>query len=137
MAINVNRELLLKVTQKLRNDERVIFAYLYGSAARGTMREDSDVDIAVFLESPENDPLLEAGISLELEQILDRSVDVRIINHAPAIFINQVLKDGILLISKDDRLRINFEVKNMNEYLDFLPIIKAYDKKRSERYGIG
>jgi len=38
--------------------------------------------------------LLEADISLELEQTLDRGVDVRIINHAPAIFTNQVLKRG-------------------------------------------
>jgi len=44
----MNRELLRKVTGKLEKDKRVIFAYLYGSAARGTMGEDSDVDIAVF-----------------------------------------------------------------------------------------
>jgi len=81
--------------------------------------------------------LLEADISLELEQTLDRGVDVRIINHAPAIFINQVLKEGILLFSRDEPLRINFVVRNINEYLDFLPIINEYDKKRLERYGIG
>ncbi len=133
----MNRELLRKVTEKLEKDKRVIFAYLYGSAARGTMREDSDVDIAVFLENPKQDPLLEADISLELEQTLDRSVDVRIINRAPAIFTNQVLKEGILLFSRDEPLRINFEVRNINEYLDFLPIINEYDKKRLERYGIG
>jgi len=133
----MNRELLRKVTGKLEKDKRVIFAYLYGSAARGTMGEDSDVDIAVFLENPKQDPLLEADISLELEQTLDRGVDVRIINHAPAIFINQVLKEGILLFSRDEPLRINFEVRNINEYLDFLPIINEYDKKRLERYGIG
>jgi hypothetical protein len=133
----MNRELLRKVTGKLEKDKRVIFAYLYGSAARGTMGEDSDVDIAVFLENPKQDPLLEADISLELEQTLDRGVDVRIINHAPAIFINQVLKEGILLFSRDEPLRINFVVRNINEYLDFLPIINEYDKKRLERYGIG
>ncbi len=133
----MNRELLQNITENLRKDKRIIFAYLYGSAARGDMREDSDVDIAVFLQDPEDDPLLDASISLELEEIAGRSVDVRIINHAPAIFINQVLKDGELLFSENDRLRINFEVKNINEYLDFLPLINEYDKKRLERYGIG
>ena len=133
----MGRELLQNITKKLRKDKRIIFAYLYGSAARGDMREDSDVDIAVFLENPEDDPLLDASISLELEEIAGIRVDVRIINHAPAIFINQVLKDGKLLFSDDDRLRINFEVNNTNEYLDFLPLINEYDKKRLERYGIG
>lgn len=133
----MNKELLQKVTEILRKDKRVIFAYLYGSAARGTMREDSDLDIAVFLENYVKDPLMDARISLKLEQVLHKSVDVRIINHAPAIFINQVLKDGILLISRDGPLRVNFEVKNMNEYLDFLPILNEYDEKRLERYEIG
>lgn len=133
----MNRELLQNITKKLRKDKRIIFAYLYGSAARGDMREDSDVDVAVFLQDPEDDPLLGASISLELEEITGRSVDVRIINHAPAIFINQVLKDGKLLLSGDDQLRVNFEVRNMNEYLDFLPLINEYDNKRLERYGIG
>ncbi len=133
----MKRELLQNITGKLKKDQRIIFAYLYGSAARGDMREDSDLDIAVFLQDPEDDPLLDANISLELEEIAGRSVDVRIINHAPAIFINQVLKDGKLLYSQDDQLRINFEVNKTNEYLDFLPLINEYDKKRLERYGIG
>lgn len=133
----MDKELLESITTKLEDDGRIIFAYLYGSVARGTVREDSDVDIAVFLEDPEEDPLLESSISLELEQILDRSVDVHIINYAPAIFIYQVLKDGILLFSRDDKLRVNFEVRNINEYLDFLPLIKEYDRKRLGRYGVG
>lgn len=133
----MNSELLQNITKKLRKDKRIIFAYLYGSAAKGIMREDSDVDIAVFAEKPEEDPLLEANISLKMEQVLNRSADVRIINHAPAILINQVLKEGILLLSRDESLRINFEVRNMNEYMDFLPLINEYDKKRMERYGIG
>jgi len=37
----------------------------------------------------------------------------------------------------DIQLRINFEVSKINEYLDFLPLINEYDKKRLERYGIG
>ena len=132
----VMNELLQNLTKNLRKDKRIIFAYLYGSEARGTMREDSDMDIAVFIKNIDEDPLLEADISLELEQRLDRSVDVRIINHAPALFIYQILKDGVLLFSHDDQLRINFEVKNIMEYLDFLPLINEYDKKRYERYGI-
>lgn len=129
--------LLQKVTECLSKDKRIIFAYLYGSQARGTMREDSDVDIAIYLENLDQDPLLEENISLKLENILHRSVDVRIINKAPGSFLNQVLKDGVLLLSRDDRKRIDFETRKTLEYFDFLPIIKEYDKRRLERYGIG
>lgn len=133
----MDTETLIKISRDLERNKGIIFAYLYGSAARGEMREDSDVDIAVFIETPEEEPLLEAQLSLELEKIAKRSVDVRIINHLPAIFIHQVLKNGKLLFSKDDKLRVDFEVRKTDEYLDFLPLMREYDKKRLERYGIG
>lgn len=129
--------LLQKVAECLSKDKRVIFAYLYGSQARGNMRGDSDVDIAIYLENLNQDPLLEEDISLKLESILHRRVDVRVINKAPSSFVNQVLKDGVLLLSRDDRKRIDFEARKTDEYFDFLPIVNEYDKRRLERYGIG
>lgn len=33
-------------------DENVIFAYLYGSVARGDTHKFSDIDIAVFFREP-------------------------------------------------------------------------------------
>lgn len=134
----MDRELLKKISKHLEEDVRIGFAYLYGSAARGEMTDNSDLDIAIFLADPadEEDPLLEERISLELEKTAEREVDIRVINSAPAVFVYQVLKKGKLLFSKDDKRRVEFEVKNIDEYLDFLPLMKEYDEKRLERYGI-
>jgi predicted nucleotidyltransferase len=51
--------MLEEVIEALRrvfdDDERVLVAYIFGSKARGTDMESSDVDIAVLLSSsPEN-----------------------------------------------------------------------------------
>lgn len=116
--------LLQKVAECLSKDKRIIFAYLYGSQARGTMREDSDVDIAIYLENLDQDPLLEEDISLKLENILHCSVDVRVINKAPSSFVNRVLKDGLLLLSRDDRKRIEFEREKLLNILIFSPLLK-------------
>jgi predicted nucleotidyltransferase len=50
-------------------------AALFGSAARGQMKSDSDVDILVQIDSDIS--LLDfVGLKIELEQVLKRNVDV-------------------------------------------------------------
>jgi predicted nucleotidyltransferase len=50
------REEVIEALRRVFNDdERVLVAYIFGSKARGTDMESSDVDIAVLLSStPEN-----------------------------------------------------------------------------------
>jgi hypothetical protein len=67
-------EVKAKVLPVLK-EYRVTRASLFGSAARGDDRPDSDIDLLV--EMPPDASLLDlAGLKLELEQILGRSVDV-------------------------------------------------------------
>ncbi len=50
---------------------------LFGSAARGEMRPDSDVDLLVeFLPDAEVGLVEHAGLMLELERLLGRKVDL-------------------------------------------------------------
>lgn len=130
---------LEKISQHLKSNEEIVFAYLYGSIARGEERQESDIDIAIYVKDPSliQDPHFETKLALELEKLTKRSVDVRVINSGSLLFIHQVLRDGKLLLSKDERRRIDFEVRKMDEYFDFRPLIEKYDKKRLERYGIG
>ena len=53
-------------------------------------------------------------------------VDVRILNGAPLSFKYNLIKDGIVLLSKDDDKRVDFEEKTIVLYLDFLPYRKLY-----------
>lgn len=132
------RETIKKISKYLKANEKILFAYLYGSMAREDGMEESDIDIAVFLEDPllAEDPLFETKLSLRLEKLVGRSVDVRVINFASLIFVHQVLKHGKLLFSKDEKIRIEFETTNIDKYFDFLPSMEEYNKKRLERYGI-
>jgi uncharacterized protein len=50
---------------------------LFGSAARGEMRSDSDIDLLVeFLPDADVSLIEHAGLMLELEQLLGRKVDL-------------------------------------------------------------
>lgn len=106
----------------------VIAAYLFGSQARGTAREDSDVDVAILVKG-EPAPTLEGlgmDVLADLERDLGRRVDLVVLNHAPTDLVHRVLCDGRLLLERDRSARIAFEVKARNEYFDMQPVLRRY-----------
>jgi hypothetical protein len=67
-------------------------AALFGSFVRGEQREDSDIDILVEFRNREKKTLLDlVGLELELEELLNRKVDVLTYRS-----IHPLLKDYIL-----------------------------------------
>jgi hypothetical protein len=90
----------------------LVAAWLFGSVARGTAGSRSDVDVALlFRRDP---PHTLAGRQLlmaaDLEALLGRPVDLVVLNHASCDLVHRVLRDGRLLLDRDPRIRVAFEV---------------------------
>ena len=101
-------------------------AYLYGSMTTGRVTPFSDVDIALVVD-PGLTPLERLKLMLYLQvELADRcdvhNADVRVINDAPLVFRGRVVCDGILLYTRDEQTRIEFETATRAEYFDYLPI---------------
>lgn len=124
MKIHIAEHLKRKdVAEKLRGAlyayDRIIFAYLHGSFLKGRFR---DVDVAVYLREP-----VDKGYALKYEMMLEREledeiclpVDVRILNLAPLSFRFGAIKNGVLLFSRDESRRVEFECRTIDEYHDF------------------
>ena len=104
------------MTHVLLSDDRVIFAYLYGSSIAA--QEYNDIDIAVYAKPDCNPFLLSADIKIALSEVTDIApdvFDVRIINHLletgdifALLYLKEVLENGNLLIDKDNDLRTDF-----------------------------
>lgn len=109
------------------NDE-VLAAYLFGSTARGDERPGSDLDIALLYRREPPRTLRGLGLDLQadLEESVQRPVQVVVLNRAPADLIQRVLRDGKILLDRDKALRLRFEVQARNEYFDLLPILRQY-----------
>ncbi|MBI4603020.1 MAG: nucleotidyltransferase domain-containing protein [Planctomycetes bacterium] len=83
----------------------VVFAYLHGSFARGEPFRDADV--AVYCARPLRlEDQLDLGHALSQAAGLD--VDLQLLDRAPVDFQMAVLRDGKLLLSRDDELRADF-----------------------------
>lgn len=128
------------IVKVLEKEENVLFAYLFGSYAKGTQNEKSDIDIAVYLTDEsilEKDPLYPSRLAIKIENIpVKEKADVRILNGSTLRFRNQVLMHGKLLFSKDEKKRIEFETSSLHQYYDFKPHIDRYDAARRARLGI-
>ena len=131
-------ENIIKVLEK---EPQVLFAYLFGSYAKGTQDKKSDIDIAIYLRDQnllEIDPLYPSRLAIKIEKALveKMTVDVRVLNDSTLRFKSQVLRYGKLLHSKDEKKRIEFETFSLAHYYDFKPFLEMYDAARKVRLGI-
>ncbi len=122
-----------KIQSRLKEEDSIIFAYLYGSFARSEETDKSDIDVGIFLEGGHLDSFLIGDLISDLEQEIDMEIDVRVLNERNLTFLHQVLKKGELLFSRDEKKRVEFESWVYDRYLDFKYYIDQYNKTRRKR----
>ncbi len=107
------REITLKLIQEVcERDQRVVFAYAYGSFTQGTSFRD--IDLGIYVKEAEANPFVissdiksglshaakERGLTYTADQF-----DVKILNQAPFTFLKRIFVEGILLVDRDPDLR--------------------------------
>ena len=111
------------LTDYFRNKEDILLAFVFGSAASGRLTKESDVDIAIlFSSTPEFSEIL--NIKDEISGIINKEVDIVVLNGSSPVIRMQVLKNGKLIKRKDDVIYNNFYVKTVKEYDDLKYIRK-------------
>lgn len=115
------KDVILSVFEKY--NDKVVFAYLFGTAARGTMSPLSDIDIAVFLPPGTRESYFDTGLSLhaDLCRALNRSdVDVVVLNTVTNIMLlDEIVRYGIVVYDKNPDLREDFEIRVLHQAIDF------------------
>ncbi|MEK7448668.1 MAG: nucleotidyltransferase domain-containing protein [Planctomycetota bacterium] len=80
------QDLAEKIISRLKQESDIIAAYLFGSAAKNRTTLFSDIDVAVLLNPalPENMFTdFKIDLALRLSRLLDKNVDLVILNNAP------------------------------------------------------
>ncbi|MDI6793649.1 MAG: nucleotidyltransferase domain-containing protein [bacterium] len=100
----------------------VAFAYLFGSRARGYANERSDWDIAVYF----SEPLEKLGrwpafeLEAELSRAIGSTVQVIVLNILPPPILGfQILRGGIVLLDRNENLRMDIENRILRQYYDW------------------
>jgi hypothetical protein len=124
------------IKEVLKGHEEILVAYLYGSTVKGYEGKKSDIDVGLLLkEDFKAEALYPARIAGEIKKkcSLHQEVDVRILNERPYRFLHQVIREGEIILSTDERERVRFETSVIDRYIDFKPFYEQYDEKRRER----
>ncbi|HAG52087.1 MAG TPA: hypothetical protein DCL42_12235 [Deltaproteobacteria bacterium] len=120
-----------KIKNLLANDERIVFAYIFGSRAKGIAGGRSDWDIAIYAADkgrqtiPATFPFyIEAEIAALLAT---NDVQVVVLNGLESPLLGfEIIKDGILLVDKDEGKRIEFEARVLGQYHDWQYFLKRH-----------
>lgn len=110
----------LEKLKKALSKQPIKFAYLYGSYARGQEHLKSDLDIAIVMEenSKKADYEIGGSIQSELGTGFPKTETREISLGSEPIFLRSVLKDKIVLYSKNEKERVSFEVSAMKKFYD-------------------
>jgi len=115
-----------KLREFFKSESDISFAYIFGSRARGNAGPLSDIDIAVFLDKS----FAEARYMDKQSEVLARltklfktnKVDLIVLNEAPLLLAQRVLKYGIPILGRDDIERVRYETQVTRDYLDTKPL---------------
>jgi len=108
-----------RLRDRLADERQVWLAYLFGSAALGRLRPLSDVDVAVLGPDGLNRLRLDADLA---GAAAPRRLDLVDLARAPIAMRYRIVRDGIVLISRDEALRMDLEVTTIDRYLDMAPL---------------
>jgi predicted nucleotidyltransferase len=128
----------------LKTQPDIAAAYLFGSLSQGRATPHSDIDIAILLKRVPKQ--LEGATDRQLRlmddfrRFADREVDVVILNIAPPVLKDQVLRYGRRLYERDRQARIEFEVRAGQEYADLQPMYDFFNQdlfQKIKEVGLG
>ncbi len=116
-----NRD-LENLLQRVREDPEVLAVMLFGSMARGEAGADSDVDVCLVLYPQARDRARAARLRyLDLADL-----DLRAFQSLPLYVRRRVLKEGQVLLCKDEDLLYEVAYRTVQAFEDFKPAYRLY-----------
>lgn len=142
--INMDKEILIKKLRKyFKGREDVAFAYLFGSVAKGRTHSESDVDIGIYFtpatraleyEAEKRYPG-EGEIRDDLDKIINREIDMVVLNRASSTLFFGVISEGVKIFSRNEKLfsRVADAVHDLaEEFSEFIfDFVKIKERSKS------
>ncbi len=111
-----------RLKEYFEKEENTLIAFLFGSFAKDLQIEESDFDIAVYLKEEEK----EEDIWFDVSKIIEKEVDLILLNTAPATLVSGIFRTGRPLVIKDKGLFLELYLKATSEAEDFSKFLEDF-----------
>ncbi|MGV6831484.1 MAG: type VII toxin-antitoxin system MntA family adenylyltransferase antitoxin [bacterium] len=123
----------------LKSYDFIDFALLFGSYARGTQKNLSDIDIAIYTNRSIG--LLEQGDIISfLEDKFEKKIDLVLLNNLEkenAKMAFNIVNNHKIIFSRQKQKYIDFKANTYKYYLDLQPMYEMFDEALKERISSG
>ena len=115
--------LIDRIARVLRDGPALRVAMLFGSAARGQLHADSDVDLGILPVDTDLPLRAELDLQAALAQACGRSVDLVRLDHATTVLKWRVLQEGRAIAPTSHADLVRFTRDSALEYAEFAPAL--------------
>lgn len=124
----------------LKRHKEVLFAYVFGSYAKGNAGPLSDIDVAVYFkrgDSKDERNSLRYNIKDDVETALKMpdKVDVVPLNDAQPLLEREVVYEGKIIYNTDDGARAHYEAGAIGRWLDWKWYDDQFNKAIVSQFG--
>ncbi|MBO8132067.1 MAG: nucleotidyltransferase domain-containing protein [Candidatus Marinimicrobia bacterium] len=101
---------------------RIVFAYLFGTAASHDYSPLSDIDLAFYVDSQEDAFDLKLALYTDCTRLLKRNdIDVIILNNLRNLILaDEIVTNGTVIFDSNPEVRLDYEVRIHHQALDFM-----------------
>jgi len=115
LSSKLNETTLKNIIDILTKNVKPTLIYIFGSAARNELREDSDIDIAYLSDVALSNYEI-FMLANDVADIVKRDVDLIDLNKASTVFKAQIVGNGRVIYCSDDTKRMYFEMYAFKDY---------------------
>lgn len=127
---NTSNEDINEAVLKLKSSRLVHSIILFGSKARGTQKEKSDIDICVIPKPDIEVPLKER---ISINNSVPENIDISFIDELPVYIRKRVFLEGMVLYTQDMYYVLTLSKINDIEYERYKRLTGEYHKHVMER----
>ena len=101
--------------------DKIVFAYCFGSFAKGNLSKLSDIDLAFYLKSVNDVFDLKLALYADCTRLLHRNdIDIVILNDLKNLILaDDIINNGVLIYDSEPDLRIKYEIRILHQTIDF------------------
>ncbi len=109
-----------KIIEMAKKDKKVIAVVLFGSHARKEAMAESDIDVCLILQNPEN------SSEKRIEYALSDKLDVQAFQALPMYIKMRILKEGKIMFCRNEKALYEIALKTIREFEDYKKFYYGY-----------